>query len=114
MQRNWQKKKFLEEQKSVNFELIVVSFNLRKVLATPHMDSMLVEYSRKYAVYNFTIYETGSRCSICYVWSEIDGTRGSNEIFLNLFEYLKRRDQLENIQKMSLYCDNCPGQIKNK
>lgn len=34
--------------------LMVASFDLQKVLSTPHGDSMLIGFSRKYAVYNFT------------------------------------------------------------
>lgn len=52
---------FLEEQsKSTKTGHLVVSFDLQKVLSTPHSNSMVYGFSRKYAVYNFTVYESGS------------------------------------------------------
>lgn len=51
------KKKFLAEQDVARGDptLLVASFDLQKVLSTPHGDSMAIGFSRKYAVYNFTV-----------------------------------------------------------
>lgn len=39
---------------------VVSSYDLQKVLATPYGESMQLYYSRKYAVFNFTVYESGT------------------------------------------------------
>lgn len=111
------KKIFLQEQIQATEEnagTLVASFDLQKVLSTPHGDSMTIGFSRKYAVYNFTIYETGSKKGYCYLWGEKDGKRGSNEICSNLLHYLTDVDISGKYKKISLFCDNCTGQNKNK
>lgn len=92
---------------------LVSSFDLQKVLATPYGESMQLYYSRKYAVYNFTVYESETQNGYCYVWGEADGKRGSCEIASCLYKYLKEVDNRA-VHTLLLYCDNCTGQNKNK
>ncbi|KAL0860043.1 hypothetical protein ABMA27_010358 [Loxostege sticticalis] len=93
--------------------LIVASFDLQKVLATPHGESMMLYYSRKYAVYNFTVYGCRTQNGYCYTWGEADGRRGSCEIATCLFRYLKEVDT-RGVKTLIFYCDNCTGQNKNR
>ena len=93
--------------------VVVASFDLEKVLGTPHGKSMLIGYSRKLAVYNFTIYESGTKKVLCYVWNETEAGRGSNEITSCVLDYLKRKD-LEEVNSVYLACDSCFGQNRNK
>lgn len=87
------------------------SFDLQKVLNTSCGQSMLLYYSRKISVFNLTVYESRTKNGLCYLWDETKGKKGSNEICTALMEYLQNVDQ---INKVVLYCDNCSGQIKNK
>nr|CAI5822717.1 unnamed protein product [Callosobruchus analis] len=113
--KNDAKELFLAEQsRSSDNGFIVVSFDLQKVLGTPQGPSMTFGFSRKYAVYNFTIYESKTQNGYCYIWGEKDGKRGVNEICTNLYSYLTQLDKAGNYQAVSLFCDNCPGQNKNK
>lgn len=107
--------KFKEEQVSSkkNNGLVVASMDLQKVLSTPHNDSMLLYYSRKYSMYNFSIYDSSTRDCYCYIWGESDGNKGSNEIATCLFDFLQNTDK-RNVQNVSLYSDNCFGQNKNR
>lgn len=59
---------------------LCVSFDLQKVLNTSYGESMLFYYSRKYSVYNFTVYESQTKEVYCYSWGEADAKRGGNEI----------------------------------
>jgi hypothetical protein len=116
-EKDYVKKIFLEDQENSKTDQnkIVASFDLQKVLTTPHGDSFLLGFSRKYAVYNFTVYETGTRNGYCYVWEERNAQRGGNEICTCLFMYLQNVDQQKNqVCHLSLYCDNCMGQNKNR
>ena len=92
----------------------VASFDLQKVLNTPHTDSMLVGYSRRYSVYNETVYESQTRRGLCFIWGEIDGKRGANEITTVVWHYLQRVDQEGNVTNVSLFCDSCSGQNRNR
>lgn len=74
---------------------------------------MLLYYSRKYAVYCFTVYESITQNGYCYIWGESDGGRASNDIGSCLYNYLKLVDS-RGVKKLILYCDSCAGQNKNK
>ncbi|KAL0879761.1 hypothetical protein ABMA27_003473 [Loxostege sticticalis] len=82
--------------------ILCTSFDLQKVLNTPH------------AVYNLTFYESGTKNGYCYTWSEVDGKRGANEVSSILRKYISKVDELGSIKHLLLYCDSCPGQNKNK
>ncbi|KAL4710736.1 hypothetical protein ACJJTC_004381 [Scirpophaga incertulas] len=60
--------------------ILCTTFDLQKVLNTPHGESMLLYYSMKLAVYNLTFYESQTRDGFCYTWNETEGKRGANEI----------------------------------
>lgn len=89
------------------------SFDLQKVLNTPHGQSMLLYYSRKYSVFNFTIYESGTQEVYCFTWGECVGKRGSNEIATCLVKYLEGKNK-QGLKHLVMYCDSCSGQNKNK
>lgn len=56
------------------------------------------------------MYESGSRNSYCYLWGEIDGLRGSNEIVTCIFKYLTALNEQNKFESVALYCDSCVGQ----
>ncbi|XP_069363387.1 ankyrin repeat domain-containing protein 12-like [Maniola hyperantus] len=94
--------------------VLCASFDLQKVLNTPHGENMMLYYSRKVAVYNLTFYESGTRNGFCYTWSENNGKRGANEISSILEKYINNVDLRGTVKHLLLYCDSCPGQNKNK
>lgn len=96
-----------------NPEHLVTSFDLEKVLNTPHGKSILFFYARKYAVYNLTFYESTTRNVFCFIWGESDGKRGCNEICSIMYRYLSEVDARKTVRQLSLFCDNCAGQQKN-
>lgn len=110
------KKIFLEEQtqSKTNSSFLCASFDLQKVLNTPHSKSVTLFYSRKYSYYNESVYENGTRNGYCFLWGETDGKRGCNEIATVLFQYLARVDQRGTCSSISLYCDSCAGQNRNR
>lgn len=86
--------------------MFCVPFDLQIVLNTPCGQSMLLYYSTKIAVYNFTIYESKTRNAMCYIWNETRGKKGSNKIWTALMIYLKDVDQrMPSINKIAFYCD---------
>lgn len=91
----------------------VISFDLQKVLSTPHGDNMLLGYSRKLAVYNLTLYESGTGSVKCFLWDETFAKRGSNEISTGLYDAIRKEDRA-GTERLTLVCDSCPGQNKNR
>ena len=70
-------------------------------------------YDRKLCCYNVTIYEQGQPHNAhCYLWSEVDGRRGSNEIGSCLLQYLQSLPQ--SVQEISMFSDTCGGQNATK
>lgn len=110
------KEVFLEDQRKskANSSFLCASFDLQKVLNTPQSKSVTLFYSRKYAYYNESVYESGTRNGYCFLWGESDGKRGCNEISTIVFQYLKLVDERQTHSSISLYCDSCAGQNRNR
>lgn len=110
------KESFLKEQKESkgNSLKLCASFDLQKVLNTPHSKNITLFYSRKYAYYNESVYENGTRNGYCFLWGETDGKRGCSEICTILSLYLKLVDERKTHTSITLYCDSCGGQNRNK
>ena len=47
-----------QKERIQDADVLSTSFDLQKVLNTPHSDSMLLFHTRKYAVYNLSVYES--------------------------------------------------------
>ncbi|CAB3243640.1 unnamed protein product [Arctia plantaginis] len=105
---------FHRELSKKNNAMLCTSFDLQKVLNTPHGESMLLFYSRKYTMYNLCFYESGTRNGFCYTWGETEGKRGGNEIATILQKYIAEVDSRGSVTNLILYSDSCPGQNKNK
>lgn len=74
------KQLFLQDQERSKAEpaFLCASFDLQKVLNTPQGDNINLYYSQKYAFYNETLYESGTKHAFCYLWGESDGNRSCN------------------------------------
>ena len=103
-----------QQLRTENSDVLCTSFDLQKVLSTPHGDSVLLFYARKYSVDNFSIYESCTRRGFCYVWGEADAKRGAFEISTCLYKWLTSVDNLQLAKKVILYCDCCSGQNRNR
>ena len=90
-----------------------VTFDLQSVLQVPSSDASLMYYKRKLCCYNFTVYEQAEpNDGHCYLWSEVDGRRGSNEIGSCLLQYLQSLPNT--VQEISMFSDTCGGQNRNQ
>ncbi|KAF2895225.1 hypothetical protein ILUMI_10948 [Ignelater luminosus] len=90
--------------------MLVASFDLEKVMSTPHGNSMLISFSRRYTVYNFTVYETERvEKDIILHGGRKDGKKGANKMCANLYLYRKQVDEEGKFSTIFLYRDNCVG-----
>ena len=92
--------------------LRAITFDLEAVLTTPFAGDSQIYYKRKFAVYNFTIYEGHSGDGFCYMWDESEGKRGAAEIATCLLDYLKSLP--ESVTHVTAFCDTCAGQNRNQ
>lgn len=90
-----------------------VTFDLQSVLQVPSSDASLMYYKRKLCCYNFTVFEQAQpNDAHCFLWSEVDGKRGSNEIGSCLLQYLQSLPDM--VGEVSLFSDTCGGQNRNQ
>lgn len=88
------------------------TFDLQSVLYTPCSLVNVMYYMKKLCCYNLSIYSAGNKSAVCYLWSEVDGKRGSNEISTCLNLYHLSLDSA--IEHVILYSDACTGQNRNR
>jgi hypothetical protein len=104
-----------QQERQKNDKILCCSFDLQAVLNTPRGESVLLFYARKYAIYNFTVYESVTRRGNCFVWGESDAHRGASDIATCLFKFLMDVDgRQDGTKHIILYCDCCAGQNRNR
>ena len=92
----------------------MIVFDFQKVLVTPKSEASSLYYKRKLSVYNFTIFDITRHEGFCYVWTENDANRGSNEVASCLYDYMSKRVACLGVNEFLLWSDNCAGQNRNK
>ncbi len=97
-----------QEDKSI----VCANFDLEAVLNCPIFFGKPVFYKRKLAVFNLTVYEVASKQGHAFLWDEINGQRGSNEIATCVSKFILSTLPKET-KHLRLYSDSCPGQNKN-
>ncbi|KAG5895958.1 hypothetical protein JTB14_027958 [Gonioctena quinquepunctata] len=99
---------------SLNTENIVfLSFDLEKCLATPMLQNNVSFYKRSLWTYNLTIYScvNKKKYAICYIWDESLGGRGGQEIASCLRHYILSLP--ESVTEINMFSDCCSGQTRN-
>lgn len=94
-----------------NPKLVMATFDLQAILVLPYASDSTLYYSRKLAVYNFTIYDSYKN-GTCNVWSEVDGKKGSTEVGTCILNYLHSLPT--SVEHVIFYCDTCGGQNRNQ
>lgn len=90
----------------------VLIFDLQQCLPTPHLKCKDIFYARQLYVYNFTVTDTTTDLTHCYMWSEVEGHRGANEIASCLLQHIQQEIPV-GVVKLKLFSDCCGGQNRN-
>lgn len=93
-------------------KIVVKAFDLQKVLDTPHLTTGISYYKRLLSTYNLTIHNLGTNEATCYMWCEVEGGRGSDEIASALYHDIINSCSDE-VEEIIYYSDNCAGQNHN-
>ena len=93
----------------------VVCMDLQQTLPCPRVTSGMAYYLRKLWVYNFCIYDVTKGKASMFVWDEVTGGRGSDEVASIIMKWLEMRQREEDgdFDILRIFCDNCAGQNKN-
>ncbi|KAK3910785.1 Secretory carrier-associated membrane protein 3 [Frankliniella fusca] len=91
---------------------MVIVADLQQCLPTPHLKCKRIYYSRQLYVLNYTVFDCSTGLTHCYMWSEVEGNRGSNEIATCLLKHILEVVP-DGVKKLTLFSDCCPGQNRN-
>lgn len=97
-------------EEDVSFRAI--TFDLQAILQLPYAAENQLYYVRKLNVYNFTIYDSFDRSGHAFLWDELNGKKGSNEIASFLLDYLQSLP--EHVNHVASFSDTCGGQNRNR
>lgn len=64
--------------------IVVACYDLQSILTTPSAQVSNFYYSRKFATYNFTVYNMSINEAHCYLWKEDQAKRGANEVTISV------------------------------
>lgn len=101
------------EAQSKLSDICTAMFDFQKINNTPHGEISVLYYKRKLSVYNFTIFDAGSKEAACYMWDETVAKRGANEVASCLFSFINRKAKV-GVKDFRLWSDNCAGQNRNR
>lgn len=87
-------------------------FDLQQVLPVPKSFVGVSYYKLKLSTFNFTVFNLANKECYCYMWNEIIGKRGANEIGSALMMYVLEKTK-DGIKTFLFYSDNCGSQNRN-
>ena len=102
-----------KEQAKTSQSTCMACFDFQKVLSSPKTEASCLYYKRKLSVFNFTIYDIVLHEGVCYIWSENDAKKGSNEVASCLQDFIIKKIS-KGIKKFFFWSDNCAGQNRNR
>lgn len=96
-----------------NPNLCVALFDLQKALTTPQGEASNFYCKRKFATYNFTVYDIAKKIGYCFMQNESEAKRGANETATYLFKFMELMKKMD-FSEFVFYSDNCGEQNRNR
>lgn len=94
-------------------EMCTVSMDLQQVMFVPTLTHSSMFYARQLSTYNFCVHVGDNNDSFMCVWHEGIAGRGGNEIS-SCFLKVMSSEVVTKKKSLTVWCDNCSGQNKNR
>ena len=92
----------------------VVAMDLQQTQPCPRVSTGMAYYLRKLWVYNFCVYDVTKGKATMFMWDEVTGGRGSDEVATCLMKWIDmRQSEGQKFDVLRVFCDNAGGQNKN-
>ncbi len=91
-----------------------VTMDLQKVFPLPKLTHSAMYYSRQLSCFNFGIHIADSGDGIMCIWHEGQFGRGANQMASSLLQAINSGLLSTYKKKLTIWSDNCAGQLKNK
>jgi len=93
---------------------VVLTVDMQQVQFTPNVQSSSSFYLRKLSNYNTCICDANDETSSMLLWTEVEGSRGSNENASSIYKYVTEHYQRNGPAKqLTAWFDRCVGQNNN-
>ncbi|KAL4126409.1 hypothetical protein QTP88_010631 [Uroleucon formosanum] len=91
-----------------------ITMDLQKVYPLPKLSHTSMYYSRQLSCFNFGIHVTDTSNGIMCVWHEGQSWRGGNQIASCLMQAINSGHLSSYKRHLTVWSDNCAGQLKNR
>ncbi|XP_046684566.1 uncharacterized protein LOC124370321 [Homalodisca vitripennis] len=101
-----------KEESKNNSNVYSFTFDLQKALAFPNLTCSIAYYKRNMYVYNLGCHQLADSSAFMYVWNEVEGSRGSQEVASCITEHLSHNVS-NDVSHVIMFSDSCGGQNRN-
>ena len=106
------KRLFDSDKERADDDYFVYTFDLQKVLILPVLTTSVAYYKQKFNLYNLGVHPFPNNQDMSmFIWSEIEGAKGPEEISSCLVKFLK--DHASSASHIVSYSDRAGGQNRN-
>ena len=89
-----------------------VCIDMQQTLIVPRLRVNKAYYKTKLWLYNSCVFDLNHYKANCYLWTEMQAMKGSNEVISCLMKWFEE-NKGEGFRKLRIFADNCYGQNKN-
>lgn len=91
-----------------------LTMDLQKVFPLPKLTHSSMYYSRQLSCFNFGMHVADTADGIMCVWHEAESGRGGNQMASCLLQAINLEYLATYKRKLTIWSDNCAGQLKNR
>lgn len=97
----------------INPAMECITFDLQKTLPLPKIPTGIIFHRRQIWLYNCGIHSAKAEKGFCYVWTENQAGKGSQEVASCLIRHIKEHCGPD-VRRLELWSDSCGGQNRNQ